>query len=57
MKFKVSGSFKLGEFTESFSKVVSAVNERAAVEKVMSLLGSNHRLQRRFINVEEVVNA
>lgn len=48
-----------GEFLEKgakrkFSKVVSAQNEKYAKEKVFALLGSKHRIRRRFVNFESV---
>lgn len=37
-----------------FVKYVRAVNEKDALEKVYSLLGSNHKLKRYHIKVKEV---
>ena len=39
---------------QKFAKEVEAKNEGAAVEKVYSLLGSNHRTKRIHIKIEGV---
>ncbi len=54
MKFEVVGVFKNAERWQKFRKVVEAHNERFALEKVYSLLGSNHKVKRHLIRVESV---
>ncbi|MCD6382945.1 MAG: 50S ribosomal protein L18a [Thermoplasmata archaeon] len=39
---------------QRFRKEVAARDEKEAVEKVYSLLGSNHKVKRRFIKIESV---
>ena len=53
--FQIRGEFKIGRRNERFTKVIESNNEKNAVEKVYSLLGSAHRLKRGNINIEEVV--
>jgi len=54
MKFEVTGVFKNANQWQKFRKVVEAHNERFALEKVYSLLGSNHKVKRHLIRVESV---
>ncbi|HZX34143.1 MAG TPA: 50S ribosomal protein L18Ae [archaeon] len=54
--FSVAGTFeKKGE--KKFSKEVSAANEKFAVEKVLSSMGSKHRLKRDRIKISAVKEA
>ncbi|MBO8179507.1 MAG: 50S ribosomal protein L18a [Archaeoglobus sp.] len=57
MRFEVRGSFKTQEGWQRFTKVVEANNEKYAVEKVYSLVGSNHKVKRNLIKIEEVKQA
>ncbi|HDM60342.1 MAG TPA: 50S ribosomal protein L18a [Archaeoglobus veneficus] len=52
--FEVVGTFRAGNEWRKFKKVVNAHNERFAVEKVYSLLGSNHKVKRNLIKIESV---
>ena len=53
--FKVSGSFtKNRGKSQSFRIEVAAEDEDAAVSKVLSTLGSRHRLNRRDISIEGI---
>ncbi|WP_456468342.1 50S ribosomal protein L18Ae [Archaeoglobus sp.] len=54
MKFEVTGMFRTSEGWQNFKKVVDAHNERFAVEKIYSLIGSNHKVKRHLIKIEEV---
>jgi len=54
MKFEVVGIFKNANQWQKFRKVVEAHNERFALEKVYSLLGSNHKVKRHLIRIEGV---
>ncbi|AIY90599.1 50S ribosomal protein L18Ae [Geoglobus acetivorans] len=54
MRFEVSGKFRNGMVWMPFKKVVEAHNERFAVEKVYSLIGSNHKVKRNLIKIENV---
>ncbi len=54
MKFEVEGVFKSANQWQKFRKVVEAHNERYAIEKVYSLLGSNHKVKRHLIKIKSV---
>ncbi|VUT28136.1 MAG: 50S ribosomal protein L18Ae [Candidatus Syntrophoarchaeum sp. GoM_oil] len=53
--FQIKGEFKSARKNRRFTKVVESNNEKNAVEKVYSLIGSAHRLKRGNIKIEEVV--
>lgn len=52
--FKVTGTFRNRPGMQAFSKEVAAKDKDAAVEAVMSVLGSKHRAKRTEIKVESV---
>ena len=52
--FEITGKFKPGFFWEKFTKTIESENEKNAVEKVNSIMGSKHGLKRRCIVVESV---
>jgi large subunit ribosomal protein LX len=54
MKFEVEGVFKNANQWQKFRKVVEAHNERFALEKVYSLLGSNHKVKRHLIKIKSI---
>lgn len=54
MKFEVKGFFMKKEKKNNFSRVVDAPNKEKAIEKVYSLFGSEHKVARRHITVNEV---
>ena len=54
MKFEVKGVFRKKGAERTFSKEVSAGSERLAREKVLSLLGSEHKVQRRFVQISGI---
>lgn len=49
--FIISGTFKAGSSWERFTKTVSSQNEKNAIEKVYSLIGSENKLKRNFIKI------
>lgn len=53
--FQVKGVFKMGNRNNRFTKVIESNNEKNAIEKVYSLLGSEQRLKRRNIKIKEVM--
>jgi large subunit ribosomal protein LX len=57
MNFIVKGTFKAGQKYESFTKEITTLNKNLASEKVYSVLGSQHRLKRRLINIVSVEEA
>jgi large subunit ribosomal protein LX len=52
--FEVRGKFKNAGTWTPFKKIVEAHNEKFAVEKTYSLLGSNHKVRRNLIKIESV---
>ncbi len=54
MMFEISGEFKTLEGWQKFKKVVEAASEKFAVEKVYSLLGSNHKVKRHLIRIKGI---
>ena len=55
--FIVEGKFKAGIQWEKFSKEIEAENSKNAKEKVYSVFGSKHRIERRLITIESVKEA
>ncbi|WNY24697.1 50S ribosomal protein L18Ae [Methanolapillus millepedarum] len=52
--YTVTGKFKPGFFWEPFTKTVESQNEKNALDKVYSTIGSKHRLERRSIKIESI---
>jgi len=55
--FEIKGKYKgglVGKTWLPFSKVVESQNEKNAVNKVYSLMGSQHGLKRSLIKIDEV---
>jgi len=57
MNFIVKGTFKAGQKYEPFTKEITTLNKNLASEKIYSVLGSQHRLKRRLINIVSVEEA
>ena len=54
MLFEISGEFKTQNGWQKFKKIVEAHNERFAIEKVYSLIGSNHKVKRHLIKIKSI---
>ena len=54
MKFVFRGWFEKGKRKMKFTKEIEAENEKLALEKLYSVIGSNHKVKRVKIHVEEV---
>lgn len=52
--FRISGKFKQGIFVHKFSREILADSEKGALEKVLSEVGSKHKMKRRQIDIDEV---
>ncbi|MCX8172816.1 MAG: 50S ribosomal protein L18Ae [Archaeoglobaceae archaeon] len=52
--FEIKGSFKDLDGWKRFRKVVRAESEKLAVEKLLSIIGSNHKVKRNLIRIEEI---
>jgi len=55
--FQVKGTFKAGIAWEKFTKVIESQNEKNALDKVYSLIGSQHSLKRNLIKIDSIVEA
>jgi large subunit ribosomal protein LX len=56
--FEIKGRFqgeRIGKSWRPFAKVVESQSEKGAVEKVYSLMGSEHGLKRNLIKIDEVL--
>lgn len=52
--FEIRGSFKDLEGWRKFRKVIEAESEKMAIEKLMSIIGSNHKVKRNLIKIDEI---
>src|SRR5436189_6035250 len=55
--FRISGRFRMGRAWQPFAKELAAKDEVAAREKLLSILGSQHGVPRKYVaiaTVEEV---
>lgn len=55
--FEVKGTYRQNNKEMGFTKIVSAATESAAAEKIMALFGSNHKIKRRHVFIEELKEA
>ncbi len=53
-KFKVKGTFLMGKKMQPFTVEVSSTNESQAKEKVLSDLGSRHRVKRNKVLIQNI---
>lgn len=54
MKFEISGTFKMGTEDRPFTRTIEADNEKLAREKTLGLLGSEHRVKRKDIQIGSI---
>jgi len=47
--------FKMGDFKSPFNREIEAKDQKDAREKILSLLGSEHRCKRQYIKVDAIV--
>jgi len=52
--FLVRGTFRMARDWTTFAKEVAAKDEQAAVERVLSDLGSKHGVRRKYVTVKDV---
>jgi large subunit ribosomal protein LX len=52
--FRISGRFRMGHAWQDYSKEVAAVDESAARERLLSVLGSQHGVARKYIEIRDV---
>lgn len=51
--FRVSGRFRMGGDWQPFSKELAAADEAAAREKLLSVLGSQHGVPRKYVTIAQ----
>jgi large subunit ribosomal protein LX len=56
-KYTVTGEFRAGRQWEHFNTTIDAHNEAFAREKILSTLGSRHKVRRNRIRFESVEEA
>ena len=54
MKFLIEGKFRAGVQWEKFSKEVESKSEKHAREIILSTLGSQHKIERRLIEINSI---
>ena len=54
VKFQIVGKFKNSNVWMPFKKIIEAHNEKFAIEKTYSLIGSHHKVKRNLIKIEKV---
>ncbi len=52
--FRISGRFRMGRMWQPFSKELAAADEPAAREKLLSIVGSQHGVPRKYIVIAAV---
>ncbi len=52
--FEIRGIYKDADGWKRFKKLINAEKESMAVEKLYSLIGSNHKVKRNLIKIEEI---
>src|SRR5439155_25991958 len=52
--FRISGRFRMGRRWQPFSKELAASDEVAAREKLLSVLGSQHGVPRKYVTIAQV---
>lgn len=52
--FRVTGEFRSGRNWKPFSKEFAAASSEECTEMTYSILGSDHRVKRKFINIRNI---
>ncbi len=52
--YRIRGRFRMGHGWQDFAKEVAAADEAGARERLLSVLGSQHGVARRYIEIREV---
>jgi ribosomal protein L20A (L18A) len=52
--YRISGRFRMGRDWQAYSKEVAAADEAAAREHLLSILGSQHGIARKYIEISGV---
>lgn len=52
--YRISGRFRMGHAWQAFAKEVPAADEAGAKERLLSVLGSQHGVARKYIEIQAV---
>jgi len=52
--FRVSGRFRMGRAWQPYAKEIAAADDAAAREKLLSVLGSQHGVPRKYVEIRTV---
>lgn len=52
--YRITGRFRMGHDWQSFAKEVAAADEPGAREHLLSVLGSQHAVARKYIEIQHV---
>jgi len=52
--FRISGRFRMGRNWQAFTKEVAAADETAARETLLSVLGSQHGIARKYVTIASI---
>ncbi len=52
--YRISGRFRMGRAWQAYSKEIAAADEAAAREHLLSVLGSQHGVARKYIEIHTV---
>lgn len=55
LEFEIRGKYFEKGIQRKFTKRINALNESTAIEKAMALIGSNHKVRRKNIMIEETI--
>ena len=53
--YRVRGRFRMGRDWQGFAKEVAAADDAAARERILSVLGSQHGVARKYIEIAKAV--
>ncbi len=52
--YRISGRFRMGHAWQAYAKEVAAADEASAREQLLSVLGSQHGVARKYIEISNV---
>ncbi len=52
--YRITGRFRMGRGWQAFAKEVAAPDEPGARERLLSVLGSQHGVARKYIEIQQV---
>lgn len=52
--YRIKGEFLMKNVWQPFTKEIEGEDEEEAVEKILSIIGSLHKVKRKMIKIEEI---